>query len=66
VKELYCRCDDDANILILILNIDKNVFGGFTPVKQEYACGTRKRRTIAIFSRVKTTFEIFLFLLMNP
>jgi hypothetical protein len=34
-EEFHRRCDGRANTLTLILDIDGNVFGGFTPVKWE-------------------------------
>jgi hypothetical protein len=56
--DFHCRCDGHANTLTVILDIDGNIFGGFTPVEWE----SRKRNCLKADASVKS----FLFTLKNP
>jgi hypothetical protein len=55
-REFHCRCDGRANTLMLILNTDGNVFGGFTAVKWENNCSYKGDDNL----------RNFLFTLRNP
>jgi hypothetical protein len=57
-KEFHRRCDGRANTLTLILDTDRNVFGGFTPVKWESSASGKWKGADSLRS--------FLFTLRNP
>jgi hypothetical protein len=53
VKDFHARCDGSAGTLTVILDLDGNVFGGFTPVEWSERLAYRKKRS-------------WLFMLKNP
>jgi hypothetical protein len=57
-KEFHRRCDDQANTLTVILDTDRNIFGGFTPVEWE-------SRTSNYF-KADDSLKSFVFTLKNP
>jgi hypothetical protein len=62
-KEFHHRCDGHANILILILDTNGNVFGGFTPVKWESRKWNGRAEEML---KGDDSLRSFLFTLRNP
>jgi hypothetical protein len=57
-RDFHGRCDGHANTLVLILDTDGNVFGGFTPLQWE---SPRKEKW-----KCDDSLKSFLFTLKNP
>jgi hypothetical protein len=57
--DFHRRCDGHANTLTVILDTDRNVFGGFTPVKWE-------SRGDWLFDKQDKSLRSFIFTLKNP
>jgi hypothetical protein len=62
--EFHRRCDGHANTLTIILDTDRNVFGGFTPVEWESRMWDRRRLNNC--SKGDNSLRSFLFTLRNP
>jgi hypothetical protein len=58
-RDFHTRCDGHANTLTILLDINGNVFGGFTPVEWE-------SRTSAPYSKADPSRRSFVFTLKNP
>jgi hypothetical protein len=57
-RDFYSRCDGHPNTLTVILDMNGNIFGGFTPVEWETAAGWKHKADPSLKS--------FLFTLKNP
>jgi hypothetical protein len=55
-RDFHSRCDGHANTLTVILDIDGNVFGGFTPVRWDSTS----------WGKADASLKSFLFTLKNP
>jgi hypothetical protein len=64
-REFHRRCDGHANTLTVILDMNGNIFGGFTPVEWE---SSRKHwlRDDEDFFKTDPSLKSFLFTLKNP
>jgi hypothetical protein len=55
-QHFHCRCDGHGNTLTVILDVDGNIFGGFTPVEWDSKSS----------SKADESLKSFLFTLKNP
>jgi hypothetical protein len=64
-KEFHRRCDGHANTLIVILDTNGNIFGGFTPVEWESRVWNQKQGNEDNTMKVDDSLRSFLFTLKN-
>jgi hypothetical protein len=65
-KDFHSRCDGHANTLTVILDMDGNIFGGFTPVKWESLVWNRKNGSESNCLKSDPSLKSFIFTLKNP
>jgi hypothetical protein len=65
-RDFHGRCDGHANTLVLILDMEGNIFGGFTPVEWESREWNGKYRSENSCTKADPSLKSFLFTLKNP
>jgi hypothetical protein len=65
-KNFHRRCDGHANTLLLILDTEGNIFGGFTPVEWESRDWDKKALGWDNRGKSDASLKSFLFTLKNP
>jgi hypothetical protein len=66
VKEFHSRCDGHANTLTVILDRERSIFGGFTPVKWKSRVWNGKHEKEDNCPKVDDSQKSFRFTLRNP
>jgi hypothetical protein len=65
-RDFHVRCDGHSNTLTVILDTNRNIFGGFTPVEWESREWNGKFRSENSCSKADPSLKSFLFTIKNP